>query len=563
MIPSYKLPETAGRAIRRTFLPQAVSDLLTARDGRRSTDRFRARPRLEGLEDRCLLSITEYPVPTAGAGPMYIARGPDGNLWFTENNANRVGTINLTTHAVSEFTIPAGKNVNVRPKGITAGPDGNVWFTENSGNQIGMINPATHAISQFAIPTPNSYPWGIAAGPDGNLWFAEENKIGRINPTTHAITEFATSSFAHVITAGPDGNMWFAEPGANKIGEINSTGTISEFPVPTAGAGPYAVTAGPDGNLWFTEVNVNQVGKISPTGTVTEFPVPSSGGSAGLREITAAPDGNLWFSYQNADQQIGSIDPVTDVTNVVSSPYTGSTFDGLTEAPDGNLWVADYGTSAIGVVPLTMDQTPSLHLAITQQPPAGVTAGNGFGLTLQVEDSSNNLVPSFNGTVTVGLASSPGGTTLGGTLTVAASGGVATFSGLTLTKAATGYTLYVSGSGPISTSTSSITVTPAAATQLVILQQPPATVSVNAPFTVQAAIEDQYGNVVTSANNTVTVDLANNPSGATLGGTTTVAAVNGVVTFSNLTLNKRAKGYTLRLSSPGLTGSTSGAITVQ
>ena len=90
---------------------------------------------------------------------------------------------------------------------------------------------------------------------------------------------------------------------------------------------------------------------------------------------------------------------------------------------------------------------------MTPPPPASVTAGSGFGLTVQAEDSSGNLVSSFSGTVTVGLASNPGGTTLGGTVTVAASGGVATFSGLTLTQVASGYTLYVSASGPTSTTT--------------------------------------------------------------------------------------------------------------
>jgi hypothetical protein len=56
---------------------------------RRSADRVRARPRLEGLEDRSLLSttITEYPIPTASAGPQGITQGPDGNLWFVENVA--------------------------------------------------------------------------------------------------------------------------------------------------------------------------------------------------------------------------------------------------------------------------------------------------------------------------------------------------------------------------------------------------------------------------------------------------------------------------------------------
>jgi hypothetical protein len=95
---------------------------------------------------------------------------------------------------------------------------------------------------------------------------------------------------------------------------------------------------------------------------------------------------------------------------------------------------------------------------ITQQPPGSVTAGSGFGLTVQAEDSSGNLVSSFTGTVTVGLASNPGGTTLAGTLTVAASGGVAAFSGLVINKAASGYTLYVSASGPTSTATNPFNV---------------------------------------------------------------------------------------------------------
>ena len=49
--------------------------------------------------------------------------------------------------------------------------------------------------------------------------------------------------------------------------------------------------------------------------------------------------------------------------------------------------------------------------------------------------------------MTVALANNPGGDTLGGTLSVTATSGVATFSGLTLTKAASGYTLLVSSSG--------------------------------------------------------------------------------------------------------------------
>src|SRR5262249_47016035 len=155
----------------------------------------------------------------------------------------------------------------------------------------------------------------------------------------------------------------------------------------------------------------------------------------------------------------------------------------ITAGPDGNLWFTDWGNASIGAYYFQ-------NLVVTTQPPATLTAGNSFSLTVQAEDSSGNLIASFNGTVSVALASNPGGDTLGGTLTLTASGGVATFSGLTLTKAASGYTLAATTPGLGQGITNALTVTPAAAAQLVITQQPPSTVQVNKTFALKAAIED-------------------------------------------------------------------------
>src|SRR5262249_41113115 len=161
-------------------------------------------------------------------------------------------------------------------------------------------------------------------------------------------------------------------------------------------------------------------------------------------------------------------------------PYANSSRGGIVAGPDGNLWFTDFDTASVGVA--TVNETSTTSLVMTQQPPASVTAGSGFGLTVEAEDSSGKLVTSFNGPGTVALASNPGGATLGGTLTVTASGGVATFSGLTLDKAASGYTLTATASGLGSGLTSAMTVTPTSPTQLVITQQPPATVQVNKTF---------------------------------------------------------------------------------
>jgi len=57
----------------------------------------------------------------------------------------------------------------------------------------------------------------------------------------------------------------------------------------------------------------------------------------------------------------------------------------------------------------------------------------------------------------------------------------------------------------------------------------------------------------------VAVALLNNPTGAALGGTLSVTAQSGVATFSGLTLDKAGTGYTLSLSSNGLTGAVTNA----
>src|ERR1022692_4612572 len=102
----------------------------------------------------CLLSggagaqvITEFGVGiTAGALPFDITAGPDGNLWFTENQGNRIGRI-TPLGAVTEFSV--GISPSAGPGEITAGPDGNLWFTERLIDRIGMIT-STGVVTKFS-----------------------------------------------------------------------------------------------------------------------------------------------------------------------------------------------------------------------------------------------------------------------------------------------------------------------------------------------------------------------------------------------------------------------------
>src|SRR5438309_313530 len=110
---------------------------------------------------------TEYPTPTGGT-PRGIAAGPDGNLWFTEENLNKVASV-TTSGVFTEYPIPTA---NSGPYDIAAGPDGNLWFTEESVSQVAKVT-TSGVFTEYPIPTASTIPRDITAGPDGNLWFTE------------------------------------------------------------------------------------------------------------------------------------------------------------------------------------------------------------------------------------------------------------------------------------------------------------------------------------------------------------------------------------------------------
>src|SRR5438132_201360 len=84
------------------------------------------------------VTITEFPVPTSNSIPFGITHGNDGNLWFTENYANKIGKI-TPSGTFTEFPVPTSNSV---PFSITQGNDGDLWFTESYVDKIGNITPS-------------------------------------------------------------------------------------------------------------------------------------------------------------------------------------------------------------------------------------------------------------------------------------------------------------------------------------------------------------------------------------------------------------------------------------
>ena len=123
-------------------------------------------------------------------------------------------------------------------------------------------------------------------------------------------------------------------------------------------------------------------------------------------------------------------------------------------------------------------------------------------LQVLAEDPYGNVAPNFNGSVALALEPNPGGASLGGTLTVAAVNGVATFSGLSIKQPGSGYTLQATSSGLTAGIGPAFNVTN---DQLVVTTQPPATVTAGTPFGVVVAAENAAGSVDTSFNGSITL----------------------------------------------------------
>lgn len=69
-------------------------------------------------------------------------------------------------------------------RGVTAGAEGDLWFTENAANKIGRMRPDGSMLGEYDIPTFGSGARAIVAAPDGRLYFSQYDigRIGELRP---------------------------------------------------------------------------------------------------------------------------------------------------------------------------------------------------------------------------------------------------------------------------------------------------------------------------------------------------------------------------------------------
>jgi hypothetical protein len=340
------------------------------------------------------------------------------------------------------------------------------------------------------------------------------------------------------------------------------------------------------------------VDSTSRSGAWVSFPLSPTNPETAPDFRVAQPPAQLVFTAQPTNAQAGAaIAPAIQVTaqdaaGAVVTNFTGTitmaiganpgggalsgtttvaavagvaTFNNLSINKAGTGFTLQASTATLVRTSNTFNITPgpTSQLVFTTQP-ANATAGAAIApaVVVTAQDAFFNTT-NFAGSVLIAIAANPGGGTLSGAPNpVTAVNGVASFPNLSINRPGTGYTLRAS-SGTLAGTSIAFNVISGPPTQLAFTV-PPSSTNAGAAITppVQVAALDALGNTATSFSGSITLAIGANPGSGTLSGTNPVAAVNGVATFSNLSINRTGNGYTLRATSGTLTAATSAAFNI-
>jgi hypothetical protein len=563
---------------------------------------------IEALESRCLLSASfsgALTVP-AGTAPVAVALGDfnhDGRVDLAVVNQGD-GTVGiLLGNGNGTYQPMEAYLVGSNPSAVTVGDfnrDGKLDLAVASvgTNSVGILLGAGNGTFGVATAMPTgSQPISVAVGDfnrDGKPDLAVTNFLGNSvgillgdgDGNFQAMSVFPTENGPSSVAVGDfnrDGILDLAvasqTTGSVDILQGDSFGNFGASDNFLVGGSPSAIVTADfnhDGrlDLAFTETNVSAVGVVlgagdGTFGAVAGFATGVSPEGIALGDFNG--DGKLDLAVTNfGSNTVGVLGGAGNGAFGAMTSFGTGALPVFVAAGDLNgdgrtdLVAANSTASTISV--LLNSATPvaaATQLQFVQQPVDATAGATLAPVTVQVLDADGALVTGDHGSVTLAIATGPDGGKIVGTVTVQAVNGVATFSHVSLPLAGT-YTLLAKRTGSVAGTSSSFAVTAAAAAKLRLMQQPTSAVAgaaISPAVTVE--VVDAFGNVVLTDTSSVTMAVLKAPKNANdLGGTVTVAAVNGVATFGDLSLTT-AGSYMLEATDGNLTLVKSKTITIR
>src|SRR5271157_3382689 len=497
---------------------------------------------------------------TIVAGNTTDGYGPDVEGPFASQGNNLIGKTDTSSGWVgSDLTGTIAKPLNplLAPLGNYGGPTQTMALLPGSPAIDAGVAVAGVTTDQRGIPRPQGSAPDIGAFESRGFTMAITGGNGQsttvntgfLNPLAVTVTSpYGEPVQGGVVTftapGGGAGATFPASSSTSATATINPVGQAAVAATANKVAGSYAVMATASGATFAAGFSLTNTPGVPVSITATA----GTGQSTTVGYAFATPlQVTVTDQYHN---------PVPGVFVVFAAPTSGpsGTFSGgaavTTDAHgiaaatfNANTVAGSYAVTAtasgLAGSPVSFNLTNTADVAssfVVSGFPSPTTAGTAYGFSVTARDRYGNVATGYAGTVHFTSSDPHAALPADSNLT----SGIGSFSSATLeTAGSQSITATDSATASITGTESGITVTPAAASQLVITRQPSATATAGAAFSTQPVVkeEDQFGNVVTS-DSTNTVTARDGVGTASLQGTTTMTLSSGVARFSGLSYNK-------------------------
>ena len=189
-----------------------------------------------------------YPV---GMYPHSLALDSAGQVWFNGHFTRapeQIGRVRVADGETKTFDVPAHPTLAALPGGpipyeIRVGPDGRIWGSELNGDRIYAFTPSTGRFETFAMPKRFSGPRRLDVDANGIVWIPAygANELVRFDPKTKTFATFPlpmANAIPYVVRVDPATNrVWVAASSADVIFLFDpGTQRFASYPLPSRGA---------------------------------------------------------------------------------------------------------------------------------------------------------------------------------------------------------------------------------------------------------------------------------------------------------------------------------------
>jgi YVTN family beta-propeller protein len=362
-------------------------------------------------------------------------------VYVANSGSNDVAVIDSSTDSIlttiSVGNVPSGIGVN----SIT----NRIYVTNSGSNNVSVINGDNNTVT--ATVNVGNRPGGVGVNPSTNRIYVANNgghSMSVIDGVSNSLIATIGIGFLPIgVDVNPITNRIYVANNYNNTVSVIDGSSNSVVTTVDVGTWPYGLSVNPLTDRIYVANNGSNT--VSVIDGVTNSVVATSMVGVEPEGVGVNPTTNRIYVANNGNNSVSVIDGISNIVvatqNVGKGPrnvglYTGTNRICVTNYFSDNLAILEDVVSTPGT---------AAKLSFTTHPGDNNTAGVSFASQpiVTVQDAGGNTVTTSTDPVTVAITSGTGttGAVLSGTKTVNAVNGLASFSGLSIDKIGTGYTL--------------------------------------------------------------------------------------------------------------------------